>query len=77
MGVREPLIATPSFCWKNLSSTQKYVVLKHPAVQWQLWPARPFCQCVIIMELISDDLKVFVDMYISEKTNNIKANKGI
>jgi hypothetical protein len=35
---------------------------------------RPFYLCVIVMELISDD---FLDWYISEKTNNIKANEGI
>jgi hypothetical protein len=29
------------------------------------------------MELISDDLQGFVDWYIGEKTNNIKADKGI
>jgi hypothetical protein len=34
----------------------------------------PFRQCVIIMELISDD---FIDRYFSEKTNNIKANERI
>jgi hypothetical protein len=32
---------------------------------------RLFRQCGIVMELISDD------WYISEKTNNIKANEGI
>jgi hypothetical protein len=38
---------------------------------------RPFHQCVIIMELISDDLYGFVGWYISEKINNNKANEGI
>jgi hypothetical protein len=38
---------------------------------------RPFCQCVIAVELISDDLKGFVDWYIGEKTDDIKANEGI
>jgi hypothetical protein len=34
---------------------------------------RPFHQCVIIMDLASDD---FIDWYISEETD-IKANEGI
>jgi hypothetical protein len=38
---------------------------------------RLFRQCVIVWELISDDLFGFVDCYITEKTNNIKANQGI
>jgi hypothetical protein len=38
---------------------------------------RQFCQCVIITRLISDNLYDFMAWYISEKTNNIKANKCI
>jgi hypothetical protein len=37
----------------------------------------PFRQCVVVKELISDDLYGFVDWYISEKTNSIKVNQGI
>jgi hypothetical protein len=38
---------------------------------------RPFCQCIIVTELISDDLWGFVDWYINERTKTIKANEGI
>jgi hypothetical protein len=37
----------------------------------------PFRQCVIVKELISDDLWGFVDWNIGEKTDDIKANEGI
>jgi hypothetical protein len=38
---------------------------------------RRFRQCVIITELISDDLYDFMDWYISENTNIIKVNEDI
>jgi hypothetical protein len=51
---------------------------KLPAVPRWLQPAdKPFCQCVIAMELISDNLQDFDNWYIIEKANNIKANEGI
>jgi hypothetical protein len=38
---------------------------------------RMFRLCVIVMKRISDYLHGFVEWYISEKTNNIKANEDI
>jgi hypothetical protein len=38
---------------------------------------RLFHKYVNVMELISDDLEGYVDWYISEKANNMKANEGI
>jgi hypothetical protein len=36
-----------------------------------------FFQCIIVVELISDDLQSFVDWNIGEKTDNVKANEGV
>jgi hypothetical protein len=76
MGDRELPTAMPSFCWKNLSSTWKYIVLKqtsrfHDVLRLQ---DGSFGQCVV-SEFITDDLYGFVQWYISEKTDN-KANNS-
>jgi hypothetical protein len=39
-------------------------------------PAGPFCQSVIVIEFITDDLLRFVAWYISEETD-VKANESI
>jgi hypothetical protein len=38
---------------------------------------RTFRQNVIVMEFITNDLQGFVDWYISEETDNAKANESI
>jgi hypothetical protein len=38
---------------------------------------RPFRQCDFVIDLISGDLQGFVDWYINEITDNVKANEGV
>jgi hypothetical protein len=38
---------------------------------------RPFCQSFIIREFITYDLKDFINWYINEETDNVKANESM
>jgi hypothetical protein len=39
--------------------------------------SRPLRQCVIVVELISDELQGFVDWNIGEKADDVKDDEGI
>jgi hypothetical protein len=66
MGDRELPIAMPSFCWKNLSSTRKYAVLKQNLKLFHddfYLQERPLLHLVICTEFITINVYIqgFVD----------------
>jgi hypothetical protein len=38
---------------------------------------KPLRQSVIVVEFITEDLQCFIDWYVSEETDNVKANESI